>query len=156
MQAQDMSAFGLPGLGRSYCNYGGAAEQGTGDYSPAWQGLEAPGYSTGDTEGDAAQAKRARVADVQPLAIEEECTEQLQAEQRRVAEIGGVQKSQQQCGLFNGEAGSCSYGSSCTFVHLGAAELEKKRDERVRAGQCHQHQNGGNCKKGEACRFSHA
>ena len=32
IQAQDMSAFGLPG--RSYCNYGGAAEQGTGDYSP--------------------------------------------------------------------------------------------------------------------------
>ena len=32
MQAQDRPAFGLPGLGRSYCNYGGAAEQGTGDY----------------------------------------------------------------------------------------------------------------------------
>ena len=28
----------------------------------AWQGLDAPGYSTGDTEGDAAQEKRARVA----------------------------------------------------------------------------------------------
>ena len=36
----------------------------------AWQGLDAPGYSTGDTEGDAAQAKRARVADVQPFGIE--------------------------------------------------------------------------------------
>ena len=28
----------------------------------AWQELDAPGYSTGDTEGDAAQAKRARLA----------------------------------------------------------------------------------------------
>ena len=28
----------------------------------AWQELDAPGYSTGDTEGDAAQEKRARVA----------------------------------------------------------------------------------------------